>query len=43
MKNIRRTISERISDEYKRKKSIVEGVEYDPEHSEKMQNIPLTD
>jgi hypothetical protein len=36
MKSIRRTISERISDEYKKKQNIVEGVEYDPEHSEKM-------
>jgi hypothetical protein len=36
MKNIRKSISERINDEYKRKKNIVEGVEYDPEHREKM-------
>jgi len=36
MKNIRRTISERISEEYRKKLNIVEGVEYDPEHPEKM-------
>jgi len=33
---IRRSITERISDEYKRKQNIKEGVEYDPEHSERM-------
>lgn len=36
MSNLRRTISERISDEYKKRKNIHEGVEYDPEHPEKM-------
>lgn len=36
MKNLRRTISERLCDEYNRKMNLHEGVEYDPEHPEKM-------
>lgn len=36
MSKFRRTISERLSDEYKKKMNIHEGVEYDPEHPEKM-------
>jgi hypothetical protein len=36
MAKLRRTITERLSDEYNRKNHIKEGVEYDPEHSEKM-------
>jgi hypothetical protein len=36
MSKLRRNITERLCDEYNRKLNIVEGVEYDPEHPEKM-------
>jgi hypothetical protein len=36
MSKLRRNITERLCDEYNRKNNITEGVEYDPEHPEKM-------
>lgn len=36
MSKLHRSISERITDEYNKKMNIHEGVEYDPEHPEKM-------
>ena len=36
MNKFRRNISERLTEQLKRKKNIIEGVEYDPEHPEKM-------